>query len=252
MRGLILAAGRGSRCMPHTDGIPKLFVEVGGKTIWEWQADAIEPHVEELYVVLGYGFEKDGELDREKLEEHVDDTSRAEWLLLPNWDEVDNGETVRWSVEQIHDNIESSAWVPPTKDDVLIMCGDTVISESLVETAVRDFNEYVEPDPPFDGSPYRQNRKSLAVLQEGLQDEETAGRVNDGHLEDYGTMEGHRGTGLWILNDEQWGSVRLMLEENTQYWFSVALAAVDCRAILVDEPIYEINYAEQVEVEEPL
>lgn len=254
MRGLILAAGRGRRCMPHTDGIPKLFVEVGGKTIFEHQMEAIEDYVDKVHVVLGYGFENDdGTLNEEKLEKYVDDTTRADFMLLPNWDNVENGETVRWAVEEIRDDIESSSWTTPTKDDIMIVCGDTIFRESLIQEATEVFYDMIEPNEKFNNSPYRQHRDSLAILINGKQNEETAGTIDeDGYLKDYGTMAGYRGTGVWIMNDSQWGAIRRILEENSSYWFSVAFPVVDTKVMLTDEEVYEINYKENVVDEYPL
>lgn len=55
MKAVILAAGRGSRLGPRTSERPKCLVELDGRTLFEWQRDALrEAGVEEVVVVRGY------------------------------------------------------------------------------------------------------------------------------------------------------------------------------------------------------
>jgi len=54
-RALILAAGRGSRMNNLTDDKPKCFNQVGGRSLLEWQVDAIKGGgIKDIYVVTGY------------------------------------------------------------------------------------------------------------------------------------------------------------------------------------------------------
>jgi choline kinase len=53
--GVILAAGRGSRLLSLTDDRPKGLVKVGGRSLVEWQLDALRgAHIESLAIVTGY------------------------------------------------------------------------------------------------------------------------------------------------------------------------------------------------------
>lgn len=55
MRGLILAAGRGSRMGPKTDSHPKCLIELAGKTLLQWQLDAFRgAGITETAIVTGY------------------------------------------------------------------------------------------------------------------------------------------------------------------------------------------------------
>lgn len=55
MKGIILAAGRGSRMGAATDNMPKCMTEFRGKTLLDWQLEALETGgVDELAIVRGY------------------------------------------------------------------------------------------------------------------------------------------------------------------------------------------------------
>ncbi len=55
MKGIILAAGRGSRMGGLTSDRPKCMTELGGKTLVEWQLDGLRGGgVEDIAIVRGY------------------------------------------------------------------------------------------------------------------------------------------------------------------------------------------------------
>lgn len=55
MKAIVVAAGRGSRLVPHTDRYPKCFIPFAGKTLLDWQRAALERSgVSEVVVVRGY------------------------------------------------------------------------------------------------------------------------------------------------------------------------------------------------------
>ncbi len=54
-RAIIIAAGRGRRLGPHTEEVPKCMVQVGGRSILEWQWRALAAAgIEELVMIRGY------------------------------------------------------------------------------------------------------------------------------------------------------------------------------------------------------
>ena len=55
MRAIILAAGRGSRMKSLTEQKPKCLVEVHGKSLLDWQLDALRmANIEDISIVTGY------------------------------------------------------------------------------------------------------------------------------------------------------------------------------------------------------
>ena len=55
MRGLILAAGRGSRLYPYTEECPKALTELAGKPLIQWQIDAMRTAgIDDIVIVNGY------------------------------------------------------------------------------------------------------------------------------------------------------------------------------------------------------
>ena len=55
MKAIILAAGRGSRMKELTDQCPKCLVEFRGKTLLDWQLEALrEAGIKEIAIVTGY------------------------------------------------------------------------------------------------------------------------------------------------------------------------------------------------------
>ena len=54
-RAVILSAGKGSRLYPHTEDKPKCLLPLAGRTLLEWQLDALyAAGVEEMTIVTGF------------------------------------------------------------------------------------------------------------------------------------------------------------------------------------------------------
>ena len=55
MKALIIGAGQGKRLLPLTETTPKALVNIGGKSLFEWQLDAlVECGVSEIVFVAGF------------------------------------------------------------------------------------------------------------------------------------------------------------------------------------------------------
>lgn len=55
MKALILGAGQGKRLLPLTENTPKALVNIGGKSLFEWQLDAlVECGVSDIVFIAGF------------------------------------------------------------------------------------------------------------------------------------------------------------------------------------------------------
>ena len=58
MKALIIGAGQGKRLLPLTETTPKALVKIGGKSLFEWQVDAlIDCGITDIVFVAGFNFE---------------------------------------------------------------------------------------------------------------------------------------------------------------------------------------------------
>jgi len=108
MRAIILGAGSGSRMGQHTKDIPKVLLDINGKSILERQISLLREHgVNEIFVVTGYQREK-----------HV--LKDIEYVFNPRYSET----------EQL-----ASMMVARTKifDDVLVIFGDIVFDSQILQ-----------------------------------------------------------------------------------------------------------------------
>ena len=108
MRAIILGAGSGSRMGQHTRDIPKVLLDINGKSILERQISLLREHgVNEIFVVTGY-----------KQEKHV--LKDIEYIFNPRYSET----------EQL-----ASMMVARTKvsDDVLIIFGDIIFDSQILQ-----------------------------------------------------------------------------------------------------------------------
>lgn len=81
---IVIAAGRGKRLGPHTDERPKCLVDVGGRSILDWQLRALRGvGVDDVVIIRGY---------------HADELTRGALALHPAARFVDNRE---WETNNI-------------------------------------------------------------------------------------------------------------------------------------------------------
>jgi len=122
MKAIILSAGQGSRLLPLTADKPKCLIEFSGKTLLDWQLDAlISNGVRDIVVVVGF--------KSDAVESHLAarDERRAVIRTLFN------------PFFQVADNL-GSVWLarPEMTGDFLILNGDTLVTPALVEKVLRE------------------------------------------------------------------------------------------------------------------
>ena len=115
-QAVILSAGKGSRLYPYTEDRPKCLIELSGRSLLEWQLDALTHNgVRKVVIVTGF---------RHDLVEEVV-AARGQTRV-----EI---ETVFNPFFQVADNL-GSVWIARKHwdCDTLLLNGDTVVSTDLV------------------------------------------------------------------------------------------------------------------------
>lgn len=117
MNAVILAAGRGSRLGSLTDGCPKCLVRLGGRTLLQWQLEALRgAGVSRIAVVRGYG---------------------AERVTAPNLVAFENP---RWAETNMVVSLScASEWL--SSEPCVVSYGDVVCSASTVRTLAQSASE---------------------------------------------------------------------------------------------------------------
>lgn len=115
-KAVILSAGKGSRLLPLTADRPKCLIELSGRSLLEWQLDALErAGIEEVVVVTGF---------REDLVDSVARRRRGvRTLFNPFYHVADNLGSV-WMARAELDR------------DTLLLNGDTLVSPALLATVL--------------------------------------------------------------------------------------------------------------------
>jgi len=107
MKAIILAAGSGIRLDEHTKDIPKVLLDINGKSILERQISLLRRHgVNEIFVVTGYKKEKYTMED-------------VEYLFNPKYSETEQLASMMVARRKI-------------SDDVLIIFGDIIFDDDIL------------------------------------------------------------------------------------------------------------------------
>ena len=124
---LILSAGKGSRLLPLTAERPKCLLELSGRTLLEWQLDALhEAGIEEMIVVTGFR----SDLVEAVIAARGPDRGRIATLFNPFYHVADNLGSVWMAREALG-------------RDCLLLNGDTLVPPALVERLI------AAPDSPI-------------------------------------------------------------------------------------------------------
>ena len=115
-RAIILSAGQGRRLLPLTEDTPKCLLPVAGRSVLQWQIDALLEHkLDSIHIVTGF---------------HTD---QVEEMLNEQYSGVNNLHVVFNPFYSVSDNL-ASCWMARhvMTDDFLIINGDTVFEPSLL------------------------------------------------------------------------------------------------------------------------
>jgi choline kinase len=115
-RAILLSAGKGSRLLPLTADRPKCLIEMSGRTLLEWQLDALlAAGISDIVVVAGFGIE----LVETLLARRGADRGSVSVIFNPFFHVADN---------------LGSAWMArdAMDRDFLLLNGDTLVPPALV------------------------------------------------------------------------------------------------------------------------
>jgi choline kinase len=227
MQVVIIAAGSGSRLGALTDGLPKFFLNVAGRSVRDYQAEALAPLVKagtvcpEVTVVLGHGFDADASHDPDAL---LPTDGPIEWspIVIEDWDRRENAWSALAGVQSLEAN-----------DHLLLICGDIITTSEQLETFLSIFATRCAP-----------NRYSAVSAFEGHQNEMTAVNWNDElMITDYGDISGHQEAGMFVLHEaHRDAAVERWRKASTDAWFPTVFTDLPTRAIRLDPTEHiEIN-----------
>lgn len=119
---IILSAGQGKRLLPLTEARPKCMLHVAGKSILEWQVQALlAAQIDKLFIITGF--------NSDLVEEHIHDRFGAERERI---------NIVYNPFFSISDNLASCWMARHAMDgDFILLNGDTLFEPSLLDTVLR-------------------------------------------------------------------------------------------------------------------
>jgi UDP-N-acetylglucosamine diphosphorylase / glucose-1-phosphate thymidylyltransferase / UDP-N-acetylgalactosamine diphosphorylase / glucosamine-1-phosphate N-acetyltransferase / galactosamine-1-phosphate N-acetyltransferase len=183
MQAVILAAGCGSRMGDSTTDVPKAFLEVNGRTLFDRQCTALSGRVDGITIILGY-----------RCENVIDELTAVDVIVLERWEKYENAESLRRALECID-------------DDVLVLNGDVVVTPSIIDR----LSQY---HATLDG------RYNIVACLPGIQNEHTAIQCDEeGNVIDYGMVPGHRHAGVGIVSRQYRMEAIEFLARNRTEWY---------------------------------
>jgi L-glutamine-phosphate cytidylyltransferase len=228
-KAIILSAGKGSRLLPLTAERPKCLIELSGKSLLEWQLDALrDSGVGEVVVVTGF---------RDDLVDAVAESRPGVCTLFnPFYHVADNLGSV-WMARGEFDS------------DILLLNGDTLVSPALLATvlsaATGPIAVTIDEKPGYDAD-------DMKVLREGDRLRRIGKALEAGHYnaESIGLLA-FRGDGPRLFIDQV---ERMMRQpDGTRRWYlraidALAQAGADVRTVsITGEAWQEVDFPEDVE-----
>ncbi len=166
-----------------TADIPKAFLEIHGRTLFDRQRTALRDRVDGLTIVLGYQYEN-----------IVDDLTAVEAIVLEQWEEYENAESLRCALERIN-------------DDVLVLNGDVVVAPSVLDRLLRRYAAL-------------NGRYNVVVCLPGIQNDHTAIQCDEtGTVIGYGMIPGYRHAGVGIVSQRYRHEAMDFLAQNQTEWY---------------------------------
>lgn len=233
-KAIILSAGKGSRLLPLTAERPKCLIELGGRSLLEWQLDALrDSGVAEVVVVTGF---------RDDLVDAV--VARREGVR-----------TLFNPFYHVADNL-GSVWMARAEFDsaTLLLNGDTLVSPDLLATVLAaetgPIAVTVDEKDGYDADDMKVLREGDRLLRIGKALE--PGAYN---AESIGLIA-FRGEGPRLFVDQVEAMMRQ--SDGTRRWYlraidALALAGADIRTVSIrGEEWQEVDFPEDVEAAKAL
>lgn len=155
MKAIILSAGQGSRLLPLTADRPKCLIEFAGRTLLDWQLDALVANgFRDITVVVGFRADAVGRA----LEARAEREARVRTLFNPFY--------------QVADNL-GSVWIARGEmtEDFLILNGDTLVPPEIVarllSQATAPITVTVDEKPTYDSDDMKVKRDGARLLAIG-------------------------------------------------------------------------------------
>lgn len=153
MKAIILSAGQGSRLLPLTADRPKCLIDFNGKTLLDWQLDALAANgIDDIVVVTGF--------KTEAVEAHLLARGQSAVRTLFN------------PFFQVADNL-GSVWLTRGEmtGDFLILNGDTLVTADLVAKVLKDAHApitvTVDRKPTYDADDMKVRREGPRLVAIG-------------------------------------------------------------------------------------
>lgn len=223
-KAILLSAGKGSRLHPLTNERPKCLIDFSGKSLLEWQLDALQTAgISDVAVVTGFR--------EDMVEQVVEPRQGVRTLFNPFFHVADNLGSV-WLAREEFDR------------DTLLLNGDTLISDALLRRVLDG------PEAPITvtvDEKQEYDSDDMKVLREGTRLRRIGKALEPGqyNAESIGLLA-FRGEGgrLFIEQVER----MMRTSEGTRRWY---LRAIDAIAGKVDVQTVSIKGEEWQEVDFP-
>ena len=233
-KAIVLSAGKGSRLLPLTADRPKCLIDLNGRSLLEWQLDALQgAGVADILVVTGF----------------------AEHLVVDVAARRSGVRTLFNPFYHVADNL-GSVWMARAEldRDTLLLNGDTLVSSRLLERVLRagagPIAVTVDEKEDYDADDMKVLRDGDRLLRIGKALE--AGLYN---AESIGLLA-FRGEGPRLFADQVDKMMRR--PDGTRRWYlraidALAQAGADVRTVSIrGEEWQEVDFPEDVEAAKAL